>query len=537
MWLKCLNIDMNKIQQLIIDTYNQKPKHFTQILKRNNEVLSYLKDNVDQSKPFLEQLYLATHNEVPICKNGNKKQLKTFNGYTFCGKPSVCKCAKDSVSASVSNTKQKYTDEKNKEINNKRLATTLERYGVTNNGQTDIAKIRHKEFYSNQENIDRVTEHIKSVKLEKYGNENYNNVEKIIKTNLERYGVKNTWSLTEDKQNPLLENLKDKNILSSLFSKYTPKEISNLCDVHEMTVYRYLREHGITEPYKSTFEKEIIYFLNNVGITNIVTNKRTIIGKELDIFLPDYNLAIEFNGIYWHHDQIPYITKNYHFEKFMLCEEKGIELFTIFSDSWDNKKDIWKDKIISKLRLSKTRVYARNTTIVTPNITEIRTILDNNHTQGYTSAQICYGLKDNYGTLVALMTFSKKRAGIGKDRGDDSYELVRYVSSKTVVGGASKLLKHFINVHSPKLIFSYSDNQYSHGNLYKTLGFTLESNNTPGYRYYDPRKKKSFHRFNFTKSKLVKLGFDTTKTEFKIMDELGYLRIWDCGSKTWVLEL
>jgi hypothetical protein len=29
---------------------------------------------------------------------------------------------------------------------------------------------------------------------------------------------------------------------------------------------------------------------------------------------------------------------------------------------------------------------------------------------------------------------------------------------------------------------------------------------------------------------LVSKGYDATKTEFEIMNELGYERIWDCGS-------
>jgi hypothetical protein len=67
------------------------------------------------------------------------------------------------------------------------------------------------------------------------------------------------------------------------------------------------------------------------------------------------------------------------------------------------------------------------------------------------------------------------------------------------------------------------------------LGFSLESDNSIGYRYYDPVKKKMYHRFNFTKGKLVKLGHSPDQTEKAIMDNLGFLRIYDCGSKTWIL--
>jgi hypothetical protein len=39
--------------------------------------------------------------------------------------------------------------------------------------------------------------------------------------------------------------------------------------------------------------------------------------------------------------------------------------------------------------------------------------------------------------------------------------------------------------------------------------------------------KKREHRYNFRKDKLIKLGYDSNKTEKEIMLELGYDKIWD----------
>ena len=527
---------MDTIQTLILDTYKEKPKHFTQILKRNKDVLEYIKINVPLNiTNFLEQLYYSVYRKNNICKYGNIQPLKTFAGYSFCGKTGICQCAKDSVSENVSKAKSKYTDEKRTQINEKRKETTIKLYGVTNNGQIEKSRAKHKEFYEDEIKVQEVVDKVKQTKLELYGDENYNNRNKAEETCLERYGVKNTWSLTEDKQNPTLDIIRDVDKLKEIFPRMSVAEIANTYKLHEQTIYWYLNKHGLREPYKSTFEKEIIYFLNSIGITNIQSNKRTIIGKELDIFLPDYNLAIEYNGVYWHHDKIPYITKEYHRDKFIDCENKNIELFTIFSDSWESKKDIWKNKIISKLGLAAERVYARKTEIIIPTIAEVKNVLDNNHVQGYCVSQICYGLKyDN--EVVAIMTFSKNRIGIGKNRGNDCYELVRYATSKNVIGGASKLLKYFIRIHNPDKIVSYSDNQYSNGNLYRILGFTLEKDNEPGYSYYNPFEKKMYHRFRFAKHNLISEGFDPNKTEFEIMDERGFLRVWNCGTRTWILD-
>jgi hypothetical protein len=527
---------MDKIQQLILDTYTEKPRHYTQILKRNIEVLEYVKIHASHLSVFLEQLYFVVYRTSNICSNGNIMPLKTFAGYSFCGKTGVCKCAKESVSKSVSKSKQTYTDEEKLAINEKRKLTTQKIYGVSNNGQTLAALLAHKLLYTDKDKVSVIAQQIKDTKLKNHGDDTYNNRTKAESTCLEKYGFKNTWSLSEEKQNPNLELLRDKDKLSELFPKLSVQDIADACKLHVQTVYYYLNKHGFREPYKSTFEQEIIYYLNTLGITNILSNKRTIIGTELDIFLPDYNLAIEYNGIYWHHDKIAHISKTYHRDKFIECEKKGIELFTIFSDSWESKKDVWKLKIKSKLKLVTQPVYARKTTIVELTSAETRTILDNNHVQGYSTAQYCYGLKYN-NELVAVMTFSNKRAGIGKDRGPDHYELVRYVTSTTVVGGASKLLNYFVKKYLPISIYSYSDNQYSVGNLYKVLGFSLEKDNLAGYKYYSPQDRKMYHRFNFAKHNLIKCGFDPLKTEKEIMDDRGYLRIWDCGSRTWVLNI
>lgn len=528
---------MDKIQQLIIDTYLSKPRNYSQILGRNKEVLEYIKLHINGLvfTSFIEKLYYVVYRESNTCVNGNIKQFKTFAGYSFCGKTGICKCAKESVSKSVSATKQNYTEAQKETINATRATTSFLLYGVTNNGQTDDAKKAHKEFYDDDEKVEAVVNQIKKTKLDEYGDENYNNRPKAEETCLERYRVKNPWSLTTDKQNPMLVQLKDKEKLSQLFPRLSVEEIAALLSVHTQTVYHYLNEYGFRDPYKSTFEKEIIYYLESLGITNIITNKRKLIGKELDIFLPDYNLAIEYNGLFWHHDRISHITKTYHYDKFKACENKNIELFTIFGDSWAAKKDIWKEKIKAKVGKSETKVYARKTSVVSLLPYETKEILDKHHVQGYCTSQVCYGLKFK-NELVAIMTFSKQRHGIGKDRGEDAYELVRYVSTCTVIGGASKLLSYFIKMNSPKILYSYSNNQYSVGKLYNILGFTLENEYKAGYWYYSPINKRSYHRSNYTKYKLVAAGFDKTQTEREIMYNRGFLRLWDCGTRTWVLN-
>ena len=102
---------------------------------------------------------------------------------------------------------------------------------------------------------------------------------------------------------------------------------------------------------KSEIENELFNFISEFYTGKILTNTRVLLesGKELDIYLSDIKLAIEFDGLYWHSDK--FLDKNYHLRKTKECEEKGIHLIHIFEDEWINKKDIVKDKIIKLIYL------------------------------------------------------------------------------------------------------------------------------------------------------------------------------------------
>ena len=108
--------------------------------------------------------------------------------------------------------------------------------------------------------------------------------------------------------------------------------------------------------HSSKAEKEIIKFIKTFYDKNVIENDRTIVLNEhtnkyleLDIYLPDINLAIEFNGIYYHSDEmIKSRTNNifksaqeYHEYKTNKCNELGIELIHINEQEWiDNKNSV-----------------------------------------------------------------------------------------------------------------------------------------------------------------------------------------------------
>ncbi len=516
----------SRLEKIIAETSS---KHISQAIKKDIDL--YKEISKCYGSTISEKAYNFLYPTERICKIGNNKKFNSITkGYRFCGSAAKCACAKQSVSDAVSKTKSQYSDIERKKINQKRSDTVLEKYGVINTGQLDQAKQNHKLFYQDVDQVDTINKQIQNTKLEKYGDANYNNPVKIKKSLREKF---NTEYLINRHNNPNFEILKDKEKLTTLYEKNSVESIADQLGVHVQTVYRYLNFYKIREPYKSSEETEIVVFLQSLGITNIVRNSRKLLPtkKEIDVYLPDYQIAIEYNGVYWHHEDVDHITRSYHSSKYYQAQSQGIDLITVFSNFWKTKPEIVKNIIRNRLGINSEKIAARKCSIKQIKSGDTKDFLNQYHIQGYTPASICLGLY-HQNELAAVMTFSKARIAIGKKK--TGYELVRFASKTRVVGGAGKLLKYFINNFSNEEIFSYSNNEWSNGKLYNSLGFELVREIPPSYWYLKPREEKLVHRFNFSKQKLIAMGYDATLTEKQITKSMGLLKVWDCGKKLWV---
>jgi hypothetical protein len=178
-------------------------------------------------------------------------------------------------------------------------------------------------------------------------------------------------------------------------------------------------------------------------------------------------------------------------------------------------------------------IYARKCIISEITDEEKRTFLHDNHIQGDVQSKVNLGLKYN-GKLVSVMTFGKSRFSTKYE-----YELLRYanVLNHSVIGGASRLFKHFIKLHHPSSIITYSDKRWNTGTLYKNLNFKFLHTSAPNYFYFKPNNILTlFSRIQFQKHKLAKKldNFNPELTEWQNMVFNGYDRIWDCGNDVWI---
>jgi hypothetical protein len=486
--------------------------------------------------PFKQKIwhYINEVKEIPTCKKCGvnlKFKRSLTEGYgVYCSLLCTNSDIEHINKIKITNT-EKYggnSPNSSKEIKAKIEATTMLNYGV--------------------KNIFFDTELIKQRTIEKYGVEHISKLDKVkqkkAETNIKRYGVSTPILLKESRENRIKQGV------ANFEKKYSHLDIINphgkmvelVCEEckENYIIYRnilHYRHENMLNPcsicnpigeLSSIKENDLCKFLNEHNIEYIKNDRIVLNGKELDIYIPSHNIAIEFNGIYFHSNAFK--TNNYHLEKTEICNSNNIQLIHVFEDEWDHKKEIVKSILLNKLNKVENKIYARKCIIKLVKTKDKSKFLNENHIQGMVGSSINLGLYYN-DELVSLMTFGKKRLALGnKIKNDNEYELLRFCNklNTSVVGGASKLLKYFIQTYKPTEILSYADKRWSNGNLYKKLGFVEVKSTSPNYFYIVNKKRK--HRFEFRKDILVKNGFDSTKTEFQIMEERGIPRIYDVGN-------
>lgn len=510
----------------------------------------------DKIKMALVELNIS---EPPKCYCGNDleflsklKNITPYGGWrTYCSK----KCVYNSP-----------------EVKEKRKKTTLEKYGVESFSHIQ-ERIHRTDEQKKSANIKRQQTHMK-----KYGVDHYSKtteyLEKRKNTNLERYGVENTYRLSEPNswfstdagkewlqsdKNPskrpetqkqwklkrLSARVNDENFIAALMSNNKETFLTYIDSIateddNRFTLskkigisYSYLnnifRMYDMYDHYTSpnnysvsNGEMQLYEYVKSLGVKCIPSHRKLLDGYEVDVFIPDHNIAIEYNGLYWHSEYTGCKDRKYHLNKTDKCEEQGVQLFQIYDCEWNDpvKQNIWKSIISVKLGLTTNKIYARvcHTKKITSK--ESRKFLEENHLEGFVGAEQHFGLyhKD---TLVSVMSFGKSRFKT------DEYEIVRHATllNTVVVGGRSKLLKCYTGDN----LISYANRRFSSiltNNISSVYEFT-----EPSWYGFSRKDYDLKHRLYFQKHKMKERGiYDEDISLFDNMIQIGYDRIWDSGN-------
>lgn len=266
--------------------------------------------------------------------------------------------------------------------------------------------------------------------------------------------------------------------------------------------------------------------------------------KELDIHIPEHQLAIEYCGDYWHSlgslEEVK--AKKYaHQQKYLDCKAQGIRLITLYESEWVAHNYAIRRLLRNALGKTKGRLMARKCCIGRPSHSEAQAFYNRYHPQGGDGHGEHYGLYWN-SKLVACMRFS---FGVN-DRGDSHarvWTLSRFATRVTVAGGASRLFKAFLQEHQPQEVKSFSDNRFFDGKMYAQLGFVLDAEVPCDYQVWSPKLgllPKAHYQRRLLPRRLKEHGVDAAfdpasdpRTEADMTFTINCRRLYDCGKKRW----
>ncbi|KXX72596.1 hypothetical protein [Flammeovirga sp. SJP92] len=152
----------------------------------------------------------------------------------------------------------------------------------------------------------------------------------------------------------------------------------------------------------------------------------------------------------------------------------------LWRDVWHSRQNAVLSRIAGLLGVTN-RIFARTLEVKRIDVHTLNDFIEVNHISGSPNSKIKLGLYKGE-KLMAVASFSGKRK-INDRNGlpHQSYELIRYcnLNYHTVVGGLSKILKHFIKTYSPDDIMTYTDSDWSMGESFIKLGFEKIDHTSP----------------------------------------------------------
>jgi very-short-patch-repair endonuclease len=492
----------------------------------------------------------------------------------FCGNQNSCECNR---LAQQTRQESKTADEK-KLTNHKRRATNRSRYGHDFASQHELVKQKAEqtciEKYGAkaptlnpavlskvqstvqenwgvswpQQNLS-IREKTRQVFEDEYGGscpaKNPEVVQKTKNTNLEKYGV-------------IVPFLHPENVLKnhiSMRNKTYESQIASRPDLRPLFSYDEFvnsavdTEHtfqclgcnnavtgfvnGVSHlrcfvcyPRRETWgETSIKKFLQANGIDYSQWNRELIKPLEVDFFLPNHNLAIEFNGT-WYHRYQKLGDKKYHQRKWQLCRDKGVRLIQIWEHELASKPEVIFDRLGYVLGLERKSVGARKCQIHPVSWATAKTFINQSHLQGHLSTKHAWGLSFE-NELLAVASFVKPRFGTSSE-----YELARFcvLPGYSVPGGLGRLLAHAQKELGFESIVSYSNLNWGVGDGYNQVGFELSHISHPNHWYFKSLQDVQT-RWHFQKHRIKGKATGSTATE--IAANMGYSKFYDAGNAVW----
>lgn len=379
------------------------------------------------------------------------------------------------------------------DVQQKRTATVMEKYGKEHIMQTEAAQQKFKQTMSakTKEEKEKITEKIKKTNLEKYGYE---------------FPVQDP-----AKQAEFQEKRKQTRILNGHEVTYegkTAKELAAEIGINLSSFHQRVRKVGIemaaiTKKYETYIEMIMDQLLTRLNVE--YKTQQQVGSKIADFLIPSDNLIIECDGLYWHSDAV-IKDKNYHFNKRQLYIDKGYFPLFFREDELNDKIQIVESIIINKLHMSN-RIGARKCKIVELKRDAGKKFIAQNHLMGVGAGH--YLALEYNGEIVCVLNIKRVK--------NREYEISRFCCSygTTVSGGFSKLLSYALSKFDMSHLHTFIDQRYGDGSYLSNFNFERKSSH-PSFRWTNGIN--TWGRMSFRGNS----GY-----------EKGLVKLWDCGQTRW----
>ena len=256
-------------------------------------------------------------------------------------------------------------------------------------------------------------------------------------------------------------------------------------------------------------------YVSSLGVNCKICSRDIVPPMELDIYVENKKLAIEYDGLYWH--SASYDT-GWQSKKWEACRAAGINLMRIFEDEWRDKGDIVRSLIAHRLGFDSSTIYARRCELVELKSKASRAFFDATHLEGAVRSNKTFALVHN-GEVVAALSL---RRPFQRKKYASTLEIARFSTklNTNIPGALGKLiaaaLKHTRELGYDQLI-SYVDTRLGTGQGYIDLGWKLSHQTTARFWWTD--HKNRFNRF------MVRADRSAGLTERQVAKQLGVERI------------
>lgn len=299
-------------------------------------------------------------------------------------------------------------------------------------------------------------------------------------------------------------------------------------------------------------EKQIQAWLESCGITVKASDRTVLKGKEIDIYLPELKVGIEFNGVYWHTEKNGK-HRTYHFDKYAAAKAVGVTLLQVWEDDWKAHPELtiaWlaeKLSVVEELKDADFTVFGGKAfPVVAVDTGRLKVVdvtsdiahqfFEENSFKQVAAGAISYGLKLPSKALCAVLNVLQRKDG---SLFVDSFQMLRGAYSDSVASLSNvlleQLLQHARKELQPSSMSVKLDNCIGDENLFASAGFVVVGQVEPDFSYMVKGQRVSKNDYTLERFKTdPALKFDDDLDELQLADINGLNRIWDAGKTSWV---